>query len=54
MCNIADEVGQEAVSSGAGEQQMAAEGPEAEGNALASPQHEQEMDPELAAVKVTS
>lgn len=45
---------QEAVPSGAAQQQMAAEGPEAEGNALASQQHEQEIDSELVAVKVTS
>ncbi|KAL3148814.1 hypothetical protein ABBQ32_001697 [Trebouxia sp. C0010 RCD-2024] len=48
---VTDEVRQEAVPSGAAQQQMAAEGPEAEGNALASQQHEQEIDSELVAVK---
>ena len=45
-------MGQEAAPSGAAEEQIPAEGPEAEGNALASQQQEQEMDADLVAVKV--
>ena len=53
-CNIADEMRQEAAPSGAAEEQIPAEGPEAEGNALASQQQEQEMNADLVAVKVKS
>lgn len=52
MCDIAGEVSQEALPSGAAEQQVPAEGPDAEGNGLASPQQVQEEDADLVALKV--